>query len=138
MHDMFEPDAAVKGLDFQFIDTQYESNVEPIILMRIVTNIVSNAIKFTSSGKIIMAVRSLNDELSIEVHDTGAGLTEAEFAQAKSKSLKLQNSTKDQMEGHGLGLIIAHELAQKHGLVLSLMPRRQKGTSIALKIPKMG
>jgi len=138
IYDMFEPDAAAKGLDFRYIDTQYNCDVEPIILMRIITNIVSNAIKHSSSGKVIMEVRNLTDALSIEVHDTGPGLTKEVFAQAKAKSLKLQNSTKDQMEGHGLGLIIAHELAQKHGLVLSLMPRRQKGTSIALKIPKMG
>ena len=135
---MFEPDAAAKGLDFQYIDTQYESDVEPIVLMRIVTNIVSNAIKFTSSGKIIMAVRSLNDELSIEVHDTGSGLTKAEFAQAKAQSLKMKNAIKDHVEGQGLGLSIALELAQKHGLVLSLMPNRQRGTSISLKVPKLG
>ena len=138
IHDMFEPDAAAKGLDFQYIDTQYESNVEPIILMRIVTNIVSNAIKFTSSGKIILAVRSLADELSIEVLDTGAGLTKAEFAQAKAQSLKMKNAVEDHVEGQGLGLSIALELAQKHGLVLSLMPNRQRGTSISLKVPKLG
>ena len=138
IYDMFEPDAAAKGLDFRYIDTQYNCDVEPIILMRIITNIVSNAIKHSSSGKVIMEVRNLTDALSIEVHDTGPGLTKEVFAKAKTKSLKLQNSTKDQMEGHGLGLIIAHELAQKHGLVLSLMPRRQSGTSIGLKVPKMG
>ena len=83
-------------------------------------------------------MRSLADELSIEVLDTGAGLTKAEFAQAKAQSLKMKNAVEDHVEGQGLGLSIALELAQKHGLVLSLMPNRQRGTSISLKVPKLG
>ena len=75
VYEMFEPDAAAKGLDFRFVDTRHDCSVEPIILMRIVTNIVSNAIKYTSSGKILMGVRSFPDVLRIEVHDTGSGLT---------------------------------------------------------------
>jgi len=135
IHEMFEPDAAAKGLDFRFIDTRHDCAVEPMVLMRITTNIVSNAIKYTASGKILMGVRSFPDELRIEVHDTGSGLTAEEFVRGKTRSVRLVNQD-TQIEGQGLGLNIANELAQQHGLDLSVLPARQNGTSILIKIPK--
>ena len=138
IYDMFEPDAAAKGLDFRYIDTPYKCDVEPIVLMRIVTNIVSNAIKYTSSGKIVMGVRSVNDRLRIEIHDTGLGLTPEEFDRAKARSVKLRDKSIKSVEDSGLGLHIANELAEKHGITLSILPRRQKGTSVAITVPKMG
>jgi len=134
---MFQPDAAAKGLDFRFVDTRHDCDVEPIVLMRIVTNIVSNAIKYTSSGKILMGVRSFPEALRIEVHDTGAGLTAEEFSIAKARSIRLVN-TSNPIEGEGLGLNIANSLAQEHGLDLSILPGRRNGTSILIKIPKIG
>ena len=138
IYDMFEPDAAAKGLDFRYIDTQYKYDVEPIVLMRIVTNIVSNAIKYTSSGKIVMGVRSVKDKLRIEVHDTGPGLTPEEFDWVKTRSVRLRDKSNKSVEGSGLGLHIANELAEKHGITLSILPHRQNGTSVAIIVPKMG
>ena len=137
IHEMFQPDAVEKGLDFRFVDTRHNCGIEPIVLMRIITNIVSNAIKYTSSGKILMGVRSFPHELRIEVHDTGPGLTSEEFTRMKTRSVRLMN-TPSPVEGEGLGLNIANELAQKHGLELKILPERRTGTSILIKIPKNG
>ena len=106
--------------------------------MRIVTNIVSNAIKYTSSGKIVMGVRNVQEKLRIEVHDTGPGLTPEEFEWVKARSIRLRDKSNTSVEGSGLGLHIANELAEKHGITLSILPRRQKGTSVAIIVPKMG
>ena len=106
--------------------------------MRIVTNIVSNAIKYTSSGKIVMGVRSVQEKLRIEVHDTGPGLTPEEFDRVKARSVRLRGKSNKSVEGSGLGLHIANELAEKHGITLSILPRRQNGTSVAIIVPKMG
>ena len=138
IYDMFEPDAAEKGLRFRFVDTRHSCDVEPIVLMRIVTNIVSNAIKYTSSGKIVMGVRSVQEKLRIEVHDTGPGLTPEEFDRVKARSVRLRGKSNKSIEGSGLGLHIANELAEKHGITLSILPRRQNGTSVAIIVPKMG
>ena len=135
IHEMFLPDATAKGLDFRFIETRHNCDLEPIVLMRIITNIVSNAIKYTASGTILMGVRSQPDALRIEIHDTGPGLTTEEFSKAKTRSVRLTN-TEDQVDGEGLGLNIANELAQKHGLELCILPNRRTGTSVLIKIPK--
>ncbi len=138
IYDMFEPDASAKGLSFRFIDTGHNTDVEPIVLMRIVTNIVANAIKYTASGKVVMGVRSVKDKLRIEIHDTGPGLTIEEFEQAKTRSVRLGDKIKNPVEGSGLGLHIANELAETHGLNISILPDRQTGTSVAITVPKMG
>ena len=138
IHDMFERDASAKGLSFRFIDTGHNTDVEPIVLMRIVSNIVANAIKYTASGKVLMGVRSVKDKLRIEIHDTGPGLTIEEFEQAKTRSVRLGDKIKNPVEGSGLGLHIANELAETHGLNISILPNRQTGTSVAITVPKMG
>ena len=85
-----------------------------------------------------MGVRSVNDRLRIEIHDTGLGLTPEEFDRAKARSVKLRDKSIKSVEDFGLGLHIANELAEKHGITLSILPRRQKGTSVAITVPKMG
>jgi len=137
IHEMFEADAVAKGLEFRFVDTRHTCDLEPLVLMRIVTNIISNAIKYTTHGKILMGVRSTAEALRIEVHDTGSGLTAEEFSTVKTRSVRLQNTAKH-IEGQGLGLNIAHKLAEAHGLDLFLLPGRANGTSIIIKIPKTG
>ena len=137
IHEMFLPDATAKGLNFRFVDTRHDCDVEPIVLMRIITNIVSNAIKYTSSGKILMGVRSLPDGLRIEVHDTGPGLSAEEFSRVKARYVRLANKPGNN-EGQGLGLNIANDLALKNGLDLFVLSGKRNGTSMILKIPKMG
>jgi len=76
IHDMFLPDAIEKNIEFRYIETGQTTRVEPLVLMRIVSNLISNAIKYTPSGKIILCVRTLGGQTRIEVHDTGLGMSD--------------------------------------------------------------
>ncbi|WP_371395908.1 sensor histidine kinase [Fretibacter rubidus] len=138
IYDMFRFDAAEKGLDFRYVETTANSSADPFVIMRIITNLVSNSIKYTPSGKVLMGVRRNDDMLRIEVHDTGIGMSKAEFDTAKTATVRLDDGGAD-TKGYGYGLSIASELAQKHGLSLYLIPRAKggaaNGTSIALDIP---
>lgn len=134
IHQMFKPDAQQKGLEFTYVRTYCEAGVDAFVLMRIISNLVSNAIKYTPDGKVLMGVRRRSGGLRIEVHDTGTGLTPAEFALAKTRHVRL-GETADDGQGHGYGLQIAAELAEKNGLTLSVLPGRNSGASLALDIP---
>ena len=65
-------------------------------------------------------------------------LTPEEFDWVKTRSVRLRDKSNKSVEGSGLGLHIANELAEKHGIILSILPRRQNGTSVAIIVPKMG
>ena len=133
IYDMFLPDAKEKGLAFHYVRTSQNTNIEPIILMRIITNLVSNAIKYTHSGKILMGLRRCEGTLRIEVHDTGLGMNSEEFSKAQIHAVRLY---KNDESGHGLGLAIAQSLAKENGCNLIRLERSEPGTSLALELPR--
>lgn len=134
IHEMFLPDAENKGLSFRYLETSLTAEIDPLVLMRIVTNLVSNAIKYTKEGGILMLARKSGGAIHIEVHDTGPGMSEADFEWAQQREVRLKDAEK-QAEGHGYGLAIARNLAIENGLKLRLAPNRRNGTGVILEIP---
>jgi len=134
VYEMFLPDAQEKGLEFRFISSRHTAPIEPFILVRIMNNLVSNAIKYTPEGKILMCTRRLGGVLRIEVHDTGIGMRPSAFERAKTRNTRL-NAGLGQADGDGLGLSIAAQLAEENGMRLYQTPYRQNGTSLILEIP---
>lgn len=133
VHEMFVDDARAKGLDLRFVRGSGEAEIDPLALMRIVANLVSNAIKYTDSGKVLIGSRVIDGRLRIEVHDTGRGLSDAEFANARLRAVRLERD-RVAADGEGLGLAIVLDLVRRHGLALERVPRRTGGTSICVGI----
>lgn len=77
--DMFGAEATAKGLDLRLVLATQDAKVAAYPLMRVVANLVSNAIKYTREGGILVALRREGDGHRIEVHDTGPGLSGAAF-----------------------------------------------------------
>lgn len=127
---MFREEAVSKGLRLRVVPSSLPVTMPPLILMRIVSNLVSNAVKYTTEGSVLAGVRRRSDGASIEVLDTGAGMTAEEldsFRQAWSQG--------ETSSGHGLGLSICYALAAQHGLKLSVSSTPGKGTVFSLRIP---
>lgn len=138
IHEMFVADAHAKGLFFTYVPTSLTVPVEPLALMRIVSNLVSNSIKYTPEGRILLGVRRWGGAVRVEVHDTGPGLSREEFEIACRRGERLSsNLGRDAVHdpGHGYGLAIVVDLASQHGYALTLLSQRSSGASIALAIP---
>lgn len=135
VHEMFLPDAAEKGLTFRLVTTTADLAAPPLPLMRILTNLVANAIKYTDTGGLLLGVRRRGQALSIEVHDTGPGLTAEAFIRAQGRTIRLDAAT---TEGHGLGLAIARDLAEQNGWRLELAANRRTGSGVALVVGGVG
>jgi signal transduction histidine kinase len=133
-HDMFLADAREKGLEFVYVPTSAVAQVEPLAMMRIVINLVANAIKYTDAGKVLLGVRRRHGDVRIEVHDTGPGLDGNAFAEACERSVRLA-SAQHASDGHGFGLAIVTELAERHGYRIGVVENRRTGTGIAIDIP---
>lgn len=134
LEDMLGPDAREKGLDLRIVPSSRTVAMPALDLMRIASNLVSNAIKYTEAGKVVVGIRQRGGTLRLEVHDTGAGLTGQTFAQARMRGQRLENGD-GSAGGHGLGLSIVCRLLAERGLAIGLLPRRTGGTSVFVELP---
>jgi signal transduction histidine kinase len=134
VHEMFLPDARAKDLRFTYVPTSAQAQIDPLVLMRIVTNLVANAITYTQKGRVLLGVRRRDGRLRVEVHDTGPGMTAVEFGEACKREVRL-DKTRDLAEGMGYGLSIVSSLARKHDLAVSVAPGRSGGTGVIVEVP---
>ena len=131
---MFLPDAAAKGLDLRYYPSGHDIAVQPLAAMRVLSNLLSNAIKYTENGKILFCVRKRGDRLRVEIHDTGPGLSKAEFEEAKGRSTRIFE-TAEGKKGDGLGLSIVSEIAEKSGYEVERICDRKSGLSVGITFP---
>lgn len=135
IHQMFSMDAARKGLKLKLRPTTATAAAPPLPLMRIVSNLVANAVKYSDTGGVLIGVRTGKAHVSIEVHDTGTGMSEAEFQRAQQRTIRLESGA-HMAEGHGLGLAIARQIAAEEGWTLSLSRMRKSGAGVVLTLPR--
>jgi signal transduction histidine kinase len=106
------------------------------LVRRIVTNLVSNAVKYTESGSIVVAVRSADDEVSIAVRDTGRGVPSDAVPQLFDAFYQVPGANgAGQAEGTGLGLAIAQRLARAIGGRIGVETSLGQGSTFTLWIP---
>ncbi|MEM7303478.1 MAG: ATP-binding protein [Pseudomonadota bacterium] len=127
---MFFEEAISKGLKLLLVDCSLETDLPPIILMRILTNLVSNAVKYTKQGRVMLGVRRAGNAAIIHVFDTGPGMSETQF-----QRLRQEHQKGDQSSGHGLGLAVCFELARQNDLDLDYCSIEGKGSLFRLTIP---
>lgn len=129
--EMFTEEATAKGLRLRHVQSCALIRVPPMPVMRIVGNLVSNAIKYTEYGGVLVGSRQRGDRVAIEIVDTGPGMDHAELDALSARYQKGVTSN-----GEGLGLAICYELAALHGLDLAARSRRGRGTGFTLYVPR--
>ncbi len=131
--DMFAPSAAAQGIALRHVPSGARTTLPALVLMRIACNLLSNAITHGGNGRVLMGIRRAGGALRLEVHDSGPGLSAADFARARARSVRLEPV--GAAEGTGLGLAIVDRLASDHGLTVALCPGRREGTGISVTLP---
>lgn len=84
-------------------------------LRQIALNLISNAVKFTPSGKVCLSVNVLEDHVVISVSDTGIGISHTEQSTVFDEFYRSQNAVQSGFGGMGLGLAITKQLIEQHG-----------------------
>jgi len=131
---MFEHEAQIKGLNLVFVNCSASVRANPIVVMRVLCNLVENAIKYTQSGKVLLGCRRRENCLSIQVHDTGPGISkDKQHAIFEAYSRAVANDSNE--SGLGLGLSIATKLARESGLGFELVRNTSNGCTFSLSIP---
>ena len=127
---MFRDEAAAKGVELALVPSSAEIDAAPVPLMRMVSNLVSNAVKHAGEGRVLIGCRRSSGGVRIEVHDDGRGMSEVEIEQVFKPYSKGSQS-----DGTGLGLALVSDLAREHGLAFSLSSAEGRGTVAAIAIP---
>jgi PAS domain S-box-containing protein len=132
-----------KGLEFHIrtaTDLPVSIRTDQVRLEQILKNLVSNAMKFTESGSVIMdfEVEQKTDSghtLKVSVEDTGIGIPEDKQAIVFEAFRQIDSSLSRRYSGTGLGLSISQTLARKLGGAISLHSITDKGSTFTLRIP---
>lgn len=129
---MFDREAQARGLTLSHGPTDAALHLPAISLMRILTNLVSNAVAYTPSGTVQIDATPTPPGLQLAVHDTGPGLTPQEFEAAKVRGARLDPT--EQSDGTGLGLAIVVQTCASLGLEFALLPSQLGGTSLGILV----
>lgn len=135
MADDFVPQALAHGLCCRVVMSSAWVRSDPILLERIVRNFMSNAIKYTKKGKILLGCRHQAGDLRIEVHDTGIGIAAHQQKEIFNEFVQLGNPERDRYKGLGLGLAIVDGLARMLKHPLALRSQAQRGSMFAVTVP---
>jgi signal transduction histidine kinase len=104
-------------------------------VFQLLDNLISNAIKFTPDGGSVEIRVHGADAAVLEVCDTGIGFTEAEAARVFERFYRTERAVERQVPGTGLGLFIAHAIADAHGGRISAHPRDGGGAVFRVELP---
>ncbi|MGV9212995.1 ATP-binding protein [Micromonospora sp. RB23] len=110
-------------------------SVDPVNWERIVTNLLSNALKYTFIGRIRVAVDADDDEVRLTVADTGIGIAEADLPKLFERFHRVQGARSRSHEGTGIGLALVHELTRLEGGEVRVTSRVGAGTTFTVALP---
>jgi signal transduction histidine kinase len=134
----FEPTAFEKGLALRLHGGEHLVHVDPVILDRIMCNLVSNAIRYTEDGTVLVSCRRRGGRALLQVWDTGQGITDAEQQRIFEEFYQVPGSqgvASHERKGLGLGLAIVKRLAGLIDAPISLRSQPGRGTVFTLELP---
>lgn len=131
----FQPLAKETGIDLHLVETGIGVTSDTRLLMRILRNFMSNAFRYTGSGKILLGVRRRGDKVSIQVWDTGPGIPENRLQDIFREFQQLEEQQKGGKKGVGLGLAIVERIAQMLNHRICVLSNQGKGTMFSVEVP---
>ncbi|MDT0596207.1 PAS domain-containing hybrid sensor histidine kinase/response regulator [Glaciecola petra] len=117
--------AKAKGLSLRFRGVECWVSTDKTYLYRIILNLVSNAVKYTKKGKVLLTVRKRADKILIQVRDTGIGILKLQQAAIFSDFYRVENTGE---QGIGLGLGVVKRLSQQLPCTIKVESEEGKGS----------
>ena len=133
--DAYTLEARAKGLALHVPPCDYIVRSDPVLLERMLRNLLSNAIRYTPSGEVRMKCLPRADHLLVQVADTGPGIPVQNQDDVFSEFFQLDNPERDRRKGLGLGLAIVRRLSVLLDHPVELHSSPGKGAVFSLRIP---
>ncbi len=130
----FTPIARAKGIELTFVPCSLPVESDRLMLRRLLQNLISNAVKYTLRGRVLVGCRRRGKSLQIVIHDTGVGVPAVKRAEIFKEFHRLEQGARI-ARGLGLGLSIVERLARvlNHGIALDA--NRGGGSVFSVTVP---
>ncbi|MBB4263439.1 MULTISPECIES: hybrid sensor histidine kinase/response regulator [unclassified Bradyrhizobium] len=133
LRDEFEPIAWRQGLSLRIRTSPLAVLSDPLMLRRILQNLLANAIRYTRSGGVILGCRRRGDRIAIQVSDTGPGIAQAQ-QEAIFREFQRGDASATDQAGFGLGLSIVRRFATALGHEVRLSSHLGRGSTFVLDL----
>jgi signal transduction histidine kinase len=137
LNQYFRPAALERGLDLRFRSDNEWLTSDPILLEQLLGNLLSNALRCTDRGGVLVAARRRGGATRLEVWDTGVGIEQPDFDRIFDEFVQLANPERDRRKGLGLGLSIARRSASLIGGTIEVASRPGRGSRFAISQPAL-
>lgn len=127
--------AGRKGLSLRCVGSKAVVRSDPVLLGRILGNLVNNAIRYTDRGRILVGARRRGAWLEIQVVDTGRGIPGDQLQAVFQEFYQIGNSERDRAQGLGLGLAIVERMARLLDHDISVRSQPDKGSAFSVLVP---
>ena len=124
-----------KGLSLRVVPCSAWVRSDPILLERILFNLVGNAVRYTARGGVVVGCRRRATQLRIDVCDTGAGIPEDQRQSIFTEFYQLTTPAADRRAGLGLGLAIVDRLGRLLGHPVQLESHLGRGSRFSVSVP---
>ncbi len=132
----FGPEALEKGLRLRVRKSDAIVRSDPILVERVLRNLLTNAIRYTQKGGIVLGCRARNDRLVIEIWDSGPRITPDQRQRIFEEFYQIDNVERSNRKGLGLGLAIVRRLAHLLGTEIGLVSQPGYGTVFRFGLPR--
>jgi len=132
----FAPDATNRGLHFRVKRCPLGVRSDPLLLERILINLVANALRYTERGGILVGCRRRGDHVRLEVWDTGIGIAPEHQQAIFQEFYQVGNPERDRTRGLGLGLSISARLARLLGGRIDVRSVSGRGSVFSVEVPR--
>ncbi len=129
--------AREKGVALKVVPTSAMASGDEVMIDRILSNLVSNAIRYTApGGKVLLGVRKRGKDVRIDVIDTGKGIAAADLERVFGEFEQLGKPERDRSQGLGLGLAISRRLARLMGSDVMVASVPGRGSHFSFVLPR--
>lgn len=128
--------AQEKGLRLRHVPCRLWTNSDPHLLERMLSNLLSNALRYTNKGGIVIGVRRNGDELRLEIADSGIGIGEEQLPLIFQEFYQVGNPERDAEKGLGLGLSIVMRMVKILSHRIEVRSRPGHGSIFRIVLPR--
>ncbi|MGR3909866.1 ATP-binding protein [Burkholderia sp. SR8] len=138
LDNQFRQAAAAKGLMLRIRPTPIWLETDAVLLHTILSNVLSNAVRYTPHGSILVACRPRGTDVEIQVFDTGIGIEADQLPNIFREFYQIGNAARDREQGLGLGLAIVQRTAVLIGASVRVRSTAGRGSLFSVRLASIG